>query len=105
LETDVVVNGRLEDSELCVVSLHKIKELARNSEAFIHVLKVSTEETTRLVDHTPFRDWIKDYTAQKSEVLNGSILFRSEIMQDGGLAWRFCSLLMSWLGAPTSTSS
>src|SRR5437868_6184700 len=96
LETDLVVNGRLLD--LCGVSLHKIKELTRNTETFLGVLKVPTEEKTRLVDDHPFRNWIVGYIAQKSELLKGSTYFESEIMKDSGLAWRFCSLLMSSLG-------
>jgi hypothetical protein len=96
LETDLVVIGRLED--LCGVSLHKIKELTRDTKAFLRVLSVSTEEKTRLVDHHPFRDWIMGYMAQKSEVLKQSTHFKSEIMSDSELAWRICSLLMSSLG-------
>jgi len=113
LETDLVANGRL--NELCVVSLHKIKELTRDTEAFLHVLSVSIEEKTSLVDDREFHDWMMGYVAQKSEVLKESTLFKSTIMQNSELAWRFCSLLISSLGGmgngtgahyvPISTSS
>jgi hypothetical protein len=113
LETDLVANGRL--NELCVVSLHKIKELTRDTETFLHVLLVSTDEKTSLVDDRQFHDWVMGYVAQKSEVLKESTLFKRTIMQNSELAWRLCSLLISSLGGmgngtaahsvPTSTSS
>jgi hypothetical protein len=113
LETDLVVNGRL--NELCVVSLHKIKELTRDTETFICVLSVSTEEKTSLVDDHQFHGWMMGYVAQKSEVLKESALFKSTIIENSELAWRLCSLLISSLGGmgndtrahslPISTSS
>jgi hypothetical protein len=113
LETDLVANGRL--NELCVVSLHKINELTRDTEAFLHVLSVSTEEKTSLADDRQFHDWMMGYVAQKSEVLKESTLFKSTIMQNTEFAWRLCSLLISSLGGmgngtgahyvPISTSS
>jgi hypothetical protein len=96
LETDLVANGRL--NELCDVSLHKIKELTRDTETFLHVLSVSTEEKTSLVDDRQFHDWVMGYVAQKSEALKESTLFKKAIMQNGWLAWRLCSLLISSLG-------
>jgi hypothetical protein len=96
LETDLVANGRL--NELCVLSLHKIKELTRDTGAFLNVLSIATEEKTRLVDDHQFHGWVMGYVAQKSEVLKESALFKSAIMQDSGLAWRLCSLFISSLG-------
>jgi hypothetical protein len=113
LETDLVANGRLDD--LCGVSLHKIKELTRDTKAFLHVLSVSTEEKTSLIDDRRFHAWMMGYVAQKSEVLKESKLFKTTIMENRELAWRFCSLLISSLGGmgngagahyvPISTSS
>jgi hypothetical protein len=113
LETDLVSNGRL--NGLCDVSLRRIKELTRDTEAFLNVLWVSTEEKTRLVDNDQFRDWMMGYVGEKSEELKRSTLFKCTIMQNSELAWRLCSLLISSLGGmgngtaahsvPTSTSS
>jgi hypothetical protein len=113
LETDLVANGRL--NELCDVSLHNIKELTRDTETFLRVLSVSTEEKTSLVDDHQFHDWVMGYMAQKSEVLKESTLFKKAITQNSSLAWRLCSLLISSLGGmrngtgdhcePISTSS
>jgi hypothetical protein len=113
LEADLVANGRL--NELCVVSLRKIKGLTRDTETFLHVLSVSTEEKTSLVDDRQFHDWMMGYVAQKSDVLKESTLFKNAIMQNSELAWRLCSLLISSLGGtgngtgahsvPISTSS
>ncbi len=96
LKTDLVANGRLE--ELCVASLHKIKQLTRNTEAFLHVLSVSTDKKTSLVDDHKFHGWMMSYVAQKSEVLKESAIFKRAIMQNSELAWRLCSLLISSLG-------
>lgn len=96
METDLVANGRL--NELCVVSLRRIEELTRNTEAFLHVLSVSTEEKTGLADNSEFRDWMVGYVAQESEVLKESTLFKRTIMQNSELAWKLCSLLISSLG-------
>jgi hypothetical protein len=95
LETDLVANGRL--NELCDVSLHKINELTRETEAFLRVLSVSTEAKTSLADDRQFRRWMMGYVRQKSEVLKESTIFKSTIMQNSELAWRFCSLLISSL--------
>jgi hypothetical protein len=109
LETDLVENGRL--SELCVISLNKIKELNHNTEAFLSILSISSEEKTSLVDDRQFRDWMVAYMAQKSEILKESNLFKNAIVQNGELAWRLCSLLISSLveidngTEPISTSS
>jgi hypothetical protein len=96
LETDLVANGRL--SELCVVSLHKINQLVHDTEAFLHVLSVSTDKKTSLVDNHQFHGWMIGYLAEKSEVLKESALFKSAIMQNSELAWRLCSLLISSVG-------
>ena len=96
METDLVANGRL--GELCDGSLGKIKDLARGTPAFLHVLSVSTEEKTGLVDESEFHEWMMGYMAEKSEVLRESSLFKSTIMQNSELAWRLCSLLISSLG-------
>jgi hypothetical protein len=96
LEADLVANGRL--SKLCGVSLRRIEELTRDTEAFLLVLSVSTEEKTGLVDDPQFRHWIMGYVAQKSEVLKESTFFKEKIMQNSELAWRLCSLLISSLG-------
>jgi len=96
LETDLVDNGRLD--ELCVVSLHKIKELTRDTQAFLHILSVSTEEKSSLIDDRQFHNWMMSYMAQKSEVLTESTIFKSTIMQNSQLAWRLCSLLITSLG-------
>jgi hypothetical protein len=96
LETDLVSNGRL--NGLCDVSLRRIKELTRDTEAFLDVLWVSTEEKTRLVDHPPFRNWMMGYVREKSKDLNESNFFRDTIMENSELAWRLCSLLISLLG-------
>jgi hypothetical protein len=96
LKTNLVVTGRL--SELCVLCLNKIKELTRNTETFLVVLSVSTDQKTSLVEDPQFHDWIIGYMAQKSELLQQSKLFKAEIMQNSELAWKLCSLLISLLG-------
>jgi hypothetical protein len=96
LETDLVANGRL--NELCIISLDNIKELTRDTEAFLLVLSVSTEEKTSLADGPRFRNWMMGYVAQKSEELKKSTLFKRTIMQNSELAWKLCSLLISSLG-------
>ena len=113
LEIDLVDNGRLD--ELCIESLRKIKELTRDTKAFLQVLSVSTEQKSSLVDDRQFHNWIMSYMAQKSELLTESIIFKSTIMQNSQLAWRLCSLLITSLGGmgngtgvhsvPISTSS
>jgi hypothetical protein len=95
LETDLVANGRL--NKLCDVSLSGIKELTCNPEAFLHVLSVSTEEKTSLVDNPQFRDWMVGYVTQESKELKGSEPFKYAIMHNSELAWRLCSLLISSL--------
>ena len=96
MEADLVTNGRL--NKLCVISLDKIKELSRDTEAFLHVLSVSTEEKTGLVDNCQFHDWMVGYVAEESERLKKSTPFKRTIMQNSELAWRLCSLLISSLG-------
>ena len=84
--------------ELCNTALEKTKELTGDTQAFIDVLSVSTEEKTGLVDDSNFRPWILGYVTQRSETLTESTLFKGAIVQDSTLGWRLCSLLISALG-------
>ena len=92
-----------------------IKELTRSTEAFLHVLSVSTEEKSSLIDDRQFHSWMMSYMAQNSHVLTGSAIFNRTIKGNSQLAWRLCSLLITSLGGtgngtgaqsvPVSTSS
>jgi hypothetical protein len=99
LATDLIANVRL--NGLCVVSLRNINELTHDTKTFLHILSVSAQEKTSLVDDHQFRDWMVGYMAQESKELKESNPFKDAIMGDSWLAWRLCSLLISSLSNGT----
>ncbi|KAF2500623.1 hypothetical protein BU16DRAFT_614348 [Lophium mytilinum] len=85
-------------SELCIVSFHKIKELTRDTKAFLTVLSVSTEEKSSLVEDRQFNNFLVNYARNNANNLKDSSFAKSAILQNSALGWNLCSLLLSSIG-------